>query len=229
MLNLILISLFLNGLVFTSSNTVDTTSALSTTIELAAKNQGKISSDRKYSLNKLVDAIKKQRKVLDSTNIVFICTHNSRRSQMAELLSTAIAHHLKVDNFKAFSGGTEEAAFNDRAVSALSRAGFVLSLESDSEKENPTYTVKIDPNSPAKKLFSKHYEDPFNPQENFIAAMVCSSADKSCPVVQGADYRVSIPYLDPKDYDGTDIEAEKYDERVRQIAAEMYYVLSRID
>jgi arsenate reductase len=43
--------------------------------------------------------------------------------------------------------------------------------------------------------------------------MVCSEADASCPTVKGASVRISMPYLDPKHYDGTDFESAKYAER----------------
>lgn len=197
------------------------------TIERAKKDQSKIGSDRKFSLDQLVDAFKKQRKEKGEAKVIYICTHNSRRSQMAELLTTAIGAHLGVEGYSSYSGGTEVTAFNYRAVAAMKRAGFAI--EGNSEDGNPKYQVQIAEGLAAKTCFSKHYEDPFNPQSDFIAAMVCSSADESCPIVHGADARVSIPYLDPKDYDGTDQETEKYDERLRQIAAEMYYVMSRLD
>ena len=50
--------------------------------------------------------------------------------------------------------------------------------------------------------FSKHYGDPANPQQGFAALMVCGEADAACPFVKGAALRVSMPYLDPKIYDG---------------------------
>ena len=33
--------------------------------------------------------------------------------------------------------------------------------------------------------------------------MTCSQADKTCPVVKGAETRIAIPYDDPKEYDGS--------------------------
>jgi arsenate reductase len=43
--------------------------------------------------------------------------------------------------------------------------------------------------------------------------MVCSEADAACPVVKGATFRVSMPYLDPKIFDGSAFESAKYAER----------------
>ena len=61
--------------------------------------------------------------------------------------------------------------------------------------------------------FSKTYFDPANPQTGFAALMVCGEADAGCPFVKGAALRVSMPYLDPKIYDGSPFEAAKYAER----------------
>ena len=61
--------------------------------------------------------------------------------------------------------------------------------------------------------YSKHYDDPANPQSGFAALMVCGEADAGCPVVKGSAMRVSMPYLDPKIYDGGAYEAAKYAER----------------
>jgi len=58
--------------------------------------------------------------------------------------------------------------------------------------------------------------------------MVCSQADEACPFVSGAEKRVSIPYEDPKAFDGTPQETEKYHTCCRQIAREMLYLFTRV-
>ena len=75
--------------------------------------------------------------------------------------------------------------------------------------------------------WSKKYDDPQNPASDFAAVMTCSDADEACPIVVGADARIPLFYEDPKDFDGTLQEEEKYDERCRQIATEMLYVMSK--
>jgi hypothetical protein len=57
--------------------------------------------------------------------------------------------------------------------------------------------------------------------------MTCTEADGACPLVHGAALRVSLPYDDPKAADGTREETARYDERARQIALEMTYLLGR--
>jgi arsenate reductase len=58
--------------------------------------------------------------------------------------------------------------------------------------------------------------------------MVCGEADAACPVVQGASLRVSMPYLDPKIYDGGASEALKYAERRDDIGRLMLGVIMRV-
>jgi len=124
------------------------------------------------------------------------------------------------------SGGTEATAFNPRAVAVMQRAGFVI--EKTTGGDNPVYTVRYGDVAPAMEAFSKVYNDPPNPSEDYCAVMTCSQADANCPIVHGAAERVSIPFGDPKDFDGTDRETAKYDERCRQISVEMLYVFSRV-
>ncbi len=73
--------------------------------------------------------------------------------------------------------------------------------------------------------FSKHYDDPANPQHGFAALMVCGEADAACPLVKGSAFRVSMPYLDPKIYDGGSYESAKYAERRDDIARVMLSVM----
>lgn len=77
-------------------------------------------------------------------------------------------------------------------------------------------------------MYSKKYTDSQNPQSDFGAIMVCSDADKSCPLVEGADARFSLPYDDPRYYDNSPSQELKYDETVREIAREMFYLVDQV-
>ena len=57
--------------------------------------------------------------------------------------------------------------------------------------------------------------------------MVCGEADAACPIVRGAALRVSMPYLDPKIYDGSAYETAKYTERRDDIGRLMLSLLIR--
>ena len=67
-----------------------------------------------------------------------------------------------------------------------------------------------------------------NPVTNFAAVMTCSHADENCPFIPGTEMRIPVMYEDPKLFDHTVLEKEKYRERSLQIAAEMKYVFSNI-
>ena len=184
-----------------------------------------IPDERKQRLRRLAEFVGEKRAAGESADLTYICTHNSRRSHMSQLWAATAAAWYGVDGVKTFSGGTEATAFNPRAVAALERAGFEIENPGG---DNPHYQVKYGPASPPMESFSKKYDDPFNPADGFAAVMTCSAADKSCPVVMGADLRVGIPYEDPKVADGTPGEAARYDERCRQIAGEMLYLFSQV-
>lgn len=157
-------------------------------------------------------------------NLQFICTHNSRRSQLAQVWAKVAAVSQGV-RIKSFSGGTEATAFNERAVASLQRSGFDISAEGEG---NPVYTVKFADECQTLSCFSKRFDHPENQVAVFAAVMVCSDADENCPFIPNAEKRIPLRYEDPKAFDGTAEEAAKYDERSLQIATEMFYVFSRI-
>ncbi|MGA1373243.1 MAG: protein-tyrosine-phosphatase [Flavobacteriales bacterium] len=157
------------------------------------------------------------------SDLVFICTHNSRRSHMAQLWAQAAAFHVGLNDVKTYSGGTEVTAFNPRAVAALERAGWTAEIEGTADR-NPVRRLSA-AGVPAQRCWSKRYDDASNPPSGFIAVMTCSEADGACPVVFGASARFSLPYIDPKISDGTPEESDTYDARSAQIASEMLYVM----
>ena len=154
----------------------------------------------------------------------FICTHNSRRSQFAQIWAQTAADsfHLPV---RCLSGGVEVTACNERTVASLKRFGFHISAKGT---ENPKYSISHSENGTPISAFSKLFDDPENNAESFAAVMTCSHADENCPFIPGTEKRISVRYEDPKTFDDTPLEAEKYDERSIQIASEMFYVFSRL-
>lgn len=156
----------------------------------------------------------------------FICTHNSRRSHLAQLWAQASALYFNIPGVLTFSGGTEATAFNSLAVNAMRKIGFSIAVTKAGS--NPTYEVRYSEAAGPMLVFSKRYDDPENVQHDFIAVMTCSHADDNCPVVAGAIERVVLTYDDPKDFDGTPMEDEKYLERAHQIGREMLFLFSLI-
>ena len=206
------------------------TSTLFPTLAKYCKNFEKefetISEARRHKLNELSKYICEKQLDEKSTHLNVICTHNSRRSHIGQIWLSAAAAHYKVKNIYTFSGGTEATAFNPRSVAALKRAGFEVVTSQDNN--NPTYFATYGFSHTPLKMFSKKYEHEENPNQNFAAIMVCSSADEGCPIVVGAEERFSLTFDDPKEYDNTNLETEKYDERVRQIGREMWYVMAMV-
>lgn len=195
-------------------------------VSLLLKDMDAISQERKTELNKIALYIQKKQQENEPTNITFICTHNSRRSHLSQIWAQTAAAFYGLDKtIITYSGGTEATAFNGRAVATLERAGFIIQNPGG---ENPHYIVKYGENSQAMTCFSKKYNDSSNVQANFLAVMTCSQADKNCPLVKGAAQRVSLPYSDPKIADGKPNEKATYDERSKQIATEMFYIMSLI-
>jgi protein-tyrosine-phosphatase len=187
---------------------------------------GRMPEKRRQLLDELARCVGDQIARDGNAKLVFICTHNSRRSLLSQIWATTAAKYFGVAGVETFSGGTEATAFNPRAVAAVERAGFVV--EKQIPGANPVYLVRYRDDGPPIKAFSKVFDDRPNPTTDFCAVMTCSHADAACPSVPGTSRRIAITYDDPKDFDGTDQEAEKYDERCRQIAREMFYVFSRV-
>jgi hypothetical protein len=195
-------------------------------LQSSEKEFSKIPEERKTQLKKLALFLKTKLSSEKKANLVFICTHNSRRSHMAQLWAYAAAEYYGVKGVANFSGGTENTAFNERAVKALTDAGFAITKKTTGT--NPAYEVKYAEGTPAVTAFSKKYMDSPNPVSNFAAIMTCSHADKNCPIVSGASIKIAIAYEDPKEADGKPNETAVYAERSKQIATEILYVFSLV-
>ena len=92
--------------------------------------------------------------------------------------------------------------------------------------ENPHYELTYHEKRKPIIVYSKTFDDISNPKNNFAAVMTCTNADENCPIIPGAEKRISLPFEDPKIFDNSSQESEKYDERSIQIATEMKYVFN---
>lgn len=185
-----------------------------------------ISEERKATLQPLIDFVNAKVDADAIINLNYICTHNSRRSHLSQVWAQALAHHFNVKNVFCYSGGTEATALFPSAAEALESSGF--KIEKLSNEDNPVYAIKYSETAHPVIGFSKTFDADFNPSSEFAAIMTCSSADEGCPFIAGAEKRIPITYEDPKAFDGTPQQAEKYLERSLQIATEMKYVFSNI-
>jgi arsenate reductase len=130
--------------------------------------------------------------------VLFLCTHNSARSQMAE----GLLRHLSGGKVEAHSAGTEATAVRPLAVRAMAELG-------------------VDISGQTSKTLARYLDQPFD-----AVITVCDDAHESCPVFLGARERLHWSLPDPSRAAGS--EAERLaayrrvrDELRRRITAEL--------
>lgn len=132
-------------------------------------------------------------------SVIFLCTHNSARSQMAE----GLLRHLAGDHFEVFSAGTEETRVHPLAIEAMKDLGIDIS----------SHTSKT--------------LDRFLGQKLDYVITVCDRANDSCPVFPGDTERIHWGFEDPSAAKGTDAERLAAFMRIRdEIAARIRSFLS---
>lgn len=185
-----------------------------------------LSKERKSIVQPLIDYIQDKVNRKETIRLNFICTHNSRRSHLSQVWAQTMASYFNIKNVYCYSGGTEATALFPKVAETLQNVGFkILKI---SEGKNPVYTIKYSDNGNPIIGFSKTFDSDFNPKSSYAAIMTCSQAEENCPFIAGAEKRIPITYDDPKAFDNTSQQAEKYMERSMQIANEMFYVFSKI-
>lgn len=184
-----------------------------------------ISDARKTELQPFTDFIQSKVSNDEEIRINFICIHNSRRSHLSQVWAQTLAHHFKVKNVFCYSGGTENSALFPMIAETLKNSGF--QIKTISTGNNPIYSIKYSENQHPIIGFSKKLDDDFNPKSKFVAIMTCDSANEACPFVSGAEKCIPT-FEDPKAFDNTPQQAEKYSERSLQIATELFHVFFQI-
>jgi arsenate reductase len=107
--------------------------------------------------------------------ILFLCTHNSARSQMAE----GLLRHLGGERFEAFSAGTEATHVRPLAIMAMTELGIDVSRQES-------------------KTLDRYLGEPFD-----AVITVCDQAAEACPVFPGAKRRLHWSFPDPSKATGT--------------------------
>ena len=110
--------------------------------------------------------------------VLFLCTHNSARSQIAE----ALLGRYGGDDFHVESAGTEQTRVNPYAVRALAELG-------------------IDWSGARSKALTEFVDEPWD-----YVITVCDRARQACPVFPGAVNSLHWGLDDPSDVEGTDEE-----------------------
>lgn len=185
-----------------------------------------ITTERKDILQPLVDYIQSKIIARQEIRLNLICTHNSRRSHLAQVWAQTAAAYFNIKDVYCYSGGTETTAMFPIIAETLKNQGF--KIKTIAAGNNPVYAIKFARNEHPVIAFSKTFDDDFNPDSEFAAIMTCSQADGGCPFIAGAEKRIPITFEDPKEFDNTPQQAWKYEERSIQIATEMFYVFSQI-
>ena len=108
------------------------------------------------------------------SRVLFLCTHNSARSQMAE----GLLGHLAGDRFEPFSAGTEATRVRPEAVEAMREIG-------------------VDISGQRSETLDRYLDEPFD-----YVVTVCDDAKKSCPVFPGAKRRLHWSFPDPSGVKG---------------------------
>ena len=130
----------------------------------------------------LIELEYKERKKMKKPNVLFLCTGNSARSQMAE----AILRKKAGEYFKVYSAGTDPKGINPLTIKVMEEAGYDLS-----------------------KHTSKHYNEFLGKVHMGIQIAVCSQAAEVCPRFPGVGTKLSWPFDDPVSFEGS--EEEKLD------------------
>lgn len=107
--------------------------------------------------------------------VLFLCTHNSARSQMAEGMLRAYG----AGRFEAFSAGTEATHVRPLAVCAMAELGIDISAQES-------------------KTLDRYVNQPFD-----AVITVCDQANEACPVFFGARKRLHWSFPDPSTAQGT--------------------------
>ncbi len=115
---------------------------------------------------------------MDKRKVLFLCTHNSARSQMAE----GLLRHLAGDRFEAHSAGTEATLVRPLAVRAMVEIG-------------------IDVSHQESKTLDRYLREPFD-----FVITVCDDANEACPVFPGARRRLHWSFEDPSRVTGSEEE-----------------------
>ena len=152
----------------------------------------------------------------------FLCTHNSRRSQISQAITKVLAIHYGL-SINCFSGGTVETSFHPNAIDCLQSIGFKIEKKEILENQW-RYQLHFSQEIDGLPMWSKLLDDPYNPKKNFIAIFTCDQAAETCPVVSGSLYNAKLGHSDPKIFDGTANEKEGYLKCAVDIATEMKWL-----
>jgi len=185
-----------------------------------------IDEDRKKLLLKIAHNIADSYIFNDQRiNINFICTHNSRRSQLGQVWTFYASHYFNL-NINGLSGGTEVSSFHKNTAKSLEDIGFVFNIKELSDI-NPVYEISFNGAKKSLLCFSKMYDHSMN-KNPYLVLTTCNNADENCPLIPEAIHRFHLPYKDPKYSDDLPNQEATYSQTNKEIAAEMYFLYNEV-
>ena len=145
-----------------------------------------------------VDAIDTQ---TPQARVLFLCTHNSARSQMAE----GILRHFSGGRIAAYSAGSAPDTVHPDAVRALARMGIDISQQR-----------------------SKHLDELTSQSFDYIIT-VCDRIREACPVFPNDPDRIHWSFADPAAIEDADERAHAFRQTAQQLVSRVRYLLTYID
>jgi ArsR family transcriptional regulator, arsenate/arsenite/antimonite-responsive transcriptional repressor / arsenate reductase (thioredoxin) len=139
--------------------------------------------------------------VRPQTRVLFLCTHNSARSQMAE----GILRHLGGEHIAAFSAGSEPSQVHPQAVRAMA------ALDMDISQQQ-----------------SKHLDTLANQSFDYIIT-VCDRVREVCPLFPTDTERIHWSFADPAAVDDQAARARAFQQTAQQLVTRVRHLLSLID
>lgn len=187
-----------------------------------------IAKERRLLLNEVASSLQHIHSKYSYLRVVAVCTHNSRRSQALQLWLKTAAAYYGIEELYTYSGGTEVTEFNPLMLAAIERQGFLV--EHFDHFANAKYHIPISAEDYSYDLYySKKYNESYNPQNAYVALIVCDHAAAQCPTVDGALERHLLPYPDPGESDQHPHAITDYNKILSTIATEALYLCSKIN
>lgn len=191
-----------------------------------AFNNLKISEERVILIKKIAENVVVHLQTNNKVNLTYICTYNSRRSQMSQVWSSYAAHYFDMPFIKSFSGGTTVTSFFKNTIKTLKKAGFRFQLLEFSH-QNSEYLISYENCKDSIIGFSKMHDHKMN-KKPFFSITNCDIAHRNCSFITDSIENFHLPFTDPKIYDYTLQQDEKYMEINKQIAGEIHFLFLKI-
>lgn len=185
-----------------------------------------ITEDRKNLLVKIAEVAIREYSDQKVVNLCFVCSDNSRTSQLLQVWSFFAAHYFQL-NINSFSGGTQVTSFHRNIVKTLQKSGFTFQL-SDFSHQNPKYEISFDASKKNILGFSKLLSSPINNVSSFLLITTSDKSDKECPFMPNASYQFNLPFIDLTTFDSAKNKYDFYLDASKQIACEIYFLFNEI-